>query len=369
MAQNPQFLYGIEHEVAFLRPDGRFADFSNTSHEELAALIEPLPLYAGDTMLRRGDIGIKVKRWYIEGHERYTDGGQFRRSVPKGIEVRTPTYRSIEKTVASLMENYRLLSLEAHKQGFQPTWISFNPFQAEYLPVSPLTTYEQANRPENRTANIWMRSYGPDLNLSCSNMTDAMLVDTAQKLTAYSPYIVPFSFSSPFLFGKRFAGLSARTAIRTGDRTAVLVFPKDSRYLVETVPSLTESARIPTEAGRIEFKAFDTCRDPLLYRALLALLKGLVVDRTLSNRAFVPDKALHVRAAGTGFHDEQIYQTARTVVETVWQALSGDPDQNYLEPLVHMLDQKITPAEQLIETFERTGSIEQTLKKYASLNC
>ena len=57
-------------------------------------------------------------------------------------------------------------------------------------------------------------------------------------------------------------GLSARTALRTGARPAVLVFLADGEPQVDADPSLTQLARLPAEVGRIEFKAFDACPDP-----------------------------------------------------------------------------------------------------------
>jgi len=59
--------YGIEHEIALVRPDGRFADFANTGFGEFQAMVDALPFNASDYPgLRVGDLGIKVKRWYVE---------------------------------------------------------------------------------------------------------------------------------------------------------------------------------------------------------------------------------------------------------------------------------------------------------------
>ena len=37
------FRYGIEHESALLRPDGTFADFTNTTFDELQDIVDVLP--------------------------------------------------------------------------------------------------------------------------------------------------------------------------------------------------------------------------------------------------------------------------------------------------------------------------------------
>jgi hypothetical protein len=91
---------------------------------------------------------------------------------------------------------------------------------------------------------------------------------------------LPFSFSSPFFDGAPWNGLSVRTFKRTGRRPAIMVFLHDGANHIAVSPSLTQPARVPFEAGRIEFKAFDTCRDIALYRSLFALLQGIVLDET-----------------------------------------------------------------------------------------
>jgi hypothetical protein len=58
------FNFGIEHEVAFLNNQGKFADFSQTKFADFHQIIEKLPIYEQDyTQLRVGDAGIKQKRW------------------------------------------------------------------------------------------------------------------------------------------------------------------------------------------------------------------------------------------------------------------------------------------------------------------
>ena len=56
-------------------------------------------------------------------------------------------------------------------------------------------------------------------------------------------------------------------------------------------------ARVPFKPRRIEFKAFDTCRDIAPYRSLLALLQGIVLDEAFPGRALTPDVADRQRSA------------------------------------------------------------------------
>jgi len=367
------YAYGIEHEVAFVRPEGVFADFSNTTFEELDRIIQRLPAYPGDyPQLRIGDAGIKVKRWYIEGFERFEDSPDPVGCVPKGIEIRTTVHRSIKEAVEELRESFELLRDTAAHYGFQPALVSYNPFQPFFKPDPPLNDFEIARRrssPEKQTAEIPMVTYGPDLNISVRGLTVGDLIDAGAKWTYYSPYIVPFSFSSPFFCGglwgrdHNWGGYSYRTFVRTGRRPAALVFLENKSDLVESSPSLTKIARVEREAGRIEFKAFDSCADFELYGALLAQLKGLLLDDSLKGRRITPEGEMHRISAMEGFDNEEIYSGARDVVKAAEKSLQDDPDRRRLALLSRMLERRENPAKRMVEGYRKSGSIEDTIRE------
>lgn len=360
------FSFGIEHEVAFLKHEQIFADFSSTSFSEFNQIIEKLPTYPNDHLqLHIGDAGIREKRWYIEGFERFTNSGKVKDCLPKGIEIRTTIHPSIQSTIDELSHSFSLLSNIAAKTGFSPVLTSFNPYKIAFEIDPPLNKYELQqlqSHPDEQTATIYMVTYGPDLNLSITNLPVENVIDIGKKLTYYSPYIVPFSYSSPFYNGRLWQGLSVRTFIRTGQRSATLVFVQDRDQLIHSTPSLTKIARLPAEIGRIEFKAFDSCDDFSIYAALLALLKGLAVDESLLGRATTPDVALHQLSAKVGFEDKDIFLNATAVLQAAEVALKDDPDANLLTPLKVMLAERKTISHTLIESFKRTGSIEKALK-------
>ena len=324
------FRYGIEHECALRRLDGRFADFTDLPFEVVQAVVDALPEDPADYPdLRVGDQGIKLKRWYVEGYERFDEQGALLRCDPKGIEIRTRIHPTIDAAVAAVRRDLELLTVEARPHGLVPTAIGFNPVRSNYPIEPPLNTWEQAHRqdsPEERTAHLHMVTYGPDLNLSCAALGPTELVDVGRKLTHYSPWLVPLSFSAPFRDGARWGGLSARTELRTGARPAVLVFLDADEPQVDSDPSLTQVARIPAEAGRIEFKAFDACPDPALYGELLSLLTGLVLDRTLPGRRTIPDAAAHQHVAGVGLTDDAVHAGTGRLLDAAEAALAGRDD-------------------------------------------
>ncbi len=361
------FFFGIEHEVAFLNQEGKFADFSRTKFADFNQIIERLPTYPSDyPQMRVGDAGIKQKRWYIEGFERFADSDEVIDCLPKGIEIRTTIHSSIQGALTELSTSFQLLRKVAADFGFSPVLISFNPDKRVFEPQPPLNDYEISylqGYPDEQTANIYMVTYGPDLNISVADLSTERLIDIGRKLTYYSPYIVPFSYSSPFYDGDLWSGLSVRTFVRTGKRPSAIVFVEKAEQLIASTPSLTKVARIPSEVGRIEFKAFDSCDDFTLYAALLALLKGLILDETLTGRATTPDAALHQLSAKAGFSNEDILVNAKKVLQAAESALKDDPDINYLTPLKTLLAYGKTKSHELIKAYQKLGSIKAVLKQ------
>ncbi|MHC5775346.1 glutamate-cysteine ligase family protein [Nostoc sp.] len=361
------FFFGIEHEVAFLNKEGKFADFSHTKFADFNQIIERLPTYPSDyPQLRVGDAGIKMKRWYIEGFERFANSDKVIDCHVKGIEIRTTIHSDIQGAITELSESFHLLRQVAANFGLSPVLVSFNPYNPGFEPQPPLNDYEIKQLeayPDEQTANIHMVTYGPDLNISLADLSTEDVIDVGRKLTYYSPYIVPFSYSSPFYNGGLWDGLSVRTFIRTGKRPAALVFIQEQEQLINSIPSLTKIARIPAEVGRIEFKACDSCDDFFIYAALLTLLKGLVLDKTLLGRATVPDAALHQLSAKEGFDNEDIFSNATKVLQAAEVALGDDPDVDYLTPLKVLLAKRKTRSHELIETFHRLSSIEEVIRQ------
>ncbi len=333
------FRFGIEHEVAFVRSQGEFADFSNTTYAEFAAIIATLPEYRDDvSCLRVGDAGIRQKRWYIEGIERFDEAGKVLDCIPKGIEIRTTIHESMAGAIAELDQSLDRLTQAAQSFGFQPILTSFNPNQTEFIPNPPLNQYEQQRlkaSPEDRTEHLPMLTYGPDLNLSVVGASAAAVIDWGQKLTYYSPFILPFSYGKSIYAGVPWPGQSVRTFYRTGLRPAVLVFVEHEQDLIQSDPSLTKVAQIAAEIGRIEFKAFDSCEIDR-YPALFALLKGLILDQTLPGRATVPDRDLHQRSARFGFNDPLIYRMACQIL-AVTADMAREQDRVDLRALERLL--------------------------------
>jgi hypothetical protein len=364
--------FGIEAEFALAHPERGFCDFSTLTYAQAQAIVDRLP-DLGDEDLTRGDLAVKVTRWYVEGDERFAADGTFLDCVPKGLETRTPVCAGIDAAAAQLADQTAALAAAAAVDGFRLVSIGRNPWR-DYRPDPPYNAWElamRAARPEYAGAEAYMVGYGPDLNLSHPDWPADRVVDLARKLTALSPGLVPFSFSSPFA-GGRVVALSARTLIRAPRRPSARAFVADpppgpppgtppgpspgTPPGQPPGPGTVVRARIPAEVGRVEFKAFDALPDPALYPPLLALLAGLALEDTLPDRADRPDPAAHERAARRGFADPATRAVAARALAAAGQAL-GRVGTDLLAPLQDMLDRRRTPAHDLLDTYHRTGQI------------
>lgn len=365
--------YGIEQEVALLRDFGHsFVDYTNTRPEELQEIIEQLPRFETDYQyLRVGDLGLKQKRWYVEGYERFHPDGTLRISVPKSFEIRTTPRPTPEAALKELRRSYQLLAEACISRGFMPTWISYNPVHDTFVLDRPLNAYERSLRshsPEDQTAKIVQLTYGPDLNLSFPQLTDDALILAGKKLTYWSPYIIPFSFSSPFQNSTLWHGLSYRTYMRTGARPAALVFVHDTRNHRQTTPSLTQPSRVPFERGRIEFKAFDTCHDLRLYCSLFYLLKGIILNPDDCQQRTAPDTALHQRSAVHGYANPEIAAGARAALTYARQGLSDSAERAALDDLLEILRTNNTPVHSLIRMYKKNKSVLDTLGHFQNIH-
>lgn len=351
---------GIEAEFALVDAAGRFADFRFLTFAAAQAIVDRLDPSAHPA-LHRGDLGIKSGRWYVEGDERFDRHGRFLDCIPKGIEARTPPAVGIDDAVAVLARQTRQLRAAAAVDGYWLCSIGWNPFAAGYRPEPAYNGWERAlheREPVYLAPDAYMMSYGPDINLSHPTWDDDDVMAIGRRLTALSPWLVPFAFSAPFACGARADCWSVRTARRTGRRPAARVFvgagsvPKRQPY-----PPLICRARAPSERGRIEFKAFDAVVDPSTYPALVALVVGVALSAVGGVGADVPDQAAHRTSAAHAFADPQIASGARVALAAAREAVRGSGYERLLDPLDLLHTAGRTPAHDLVDRYEAHGVV------------
>jgi hypothetical protein len=351
-----QMKFGIEAEYGLLRPDGSFADYTNTDYSEVRSLLKGLPDYRNPE-LRVGDAGIRTKNWYVEGDERFDERGRSVGFAVKGVEIRTPVFATIEDSMASLSELRLMLEGELNRQGWSIVPVAFNPCTASYEPeYTPWEKELQASHIGHSLPQVSTLSYGPDFNFSRHGESPEAVVEKVRRLTYYSPYIVPFSFSSPFLTGALWEGLSYRTYARTGPRPAAL-----AHLLGERFHPLMKEADPASQHGRIEFKAFDMVSDDRLLAELFCLVFGMTLADAgdLPGVADVPDGEAHRKVALCGFEDDVVHEETGRIVGLARAALRANGCARDFPLLEDMLATRRTPAHALRERFQRFGFLVQ----------
>jgi hypothetical protein len=304
--------------------------------------------------LRTGDAGIRVKNWYVEGDERFDEAGRSTGLAVKGIEIRTPVFANIEDCMRSLKELRLTLGTELKCQGWSLTAIGFNPSTASYQPNYGAWEKEfQSSHIENSLPEISTLSFGPDFNLSRSADSPEAVIDVVRRLTYYSPFRVPFSFSSPFVGGALWEGLSYRTYRRTGPRPAALAHLSRGYN-----HPLVKEADPSSQHLRIEFKAFDMVSEDRLLAELFHLVLGvsLAGSADLPARADLPDQQLHRRVAFSGFAEDEIHDQAAMVVAAAQKSLHAGGYGGDLPLIREMLATRRTPAHAMRERFAQFGS-------------
>ncbi|MET0386498.1 MAG: glutamate-cysteine ligase family protein [Polyangiales bacterium] len=351
-------LCGIECEYVLIdiagAEPGRIRDFTNL---DFAAAMQLLGDRAGqdDPRLAVGDLGIRRGYWYLEGDERFDAAGKFRELVVKGVEVRTPPAPDVPSAMQALLALEAELASRLAGFGLGLAVAAYNPLRDSYQHDPPLNDWELKLRAAERSYGgslVSTLTYGPDVNLSWSELSPEDNLHLARKLHHYAPFLVPFSFNSPYAAGARWAGYSKRTWERAGQRPVVKLYLDEDSPLVQRGESeLIWPARSHHEHGRIEFKAFDAVHSPELLSACCQLLVGLCLDTTLPGRSEEVDVALYRRAAQHGFDDREIQRGSREVQERARAALSRAGDNaaaDSLGVLERYLDRRATPAHDLL---------------------
>lgn len=356
---------GIEFEYLIVdaagAEPGRIRDFSNLSFACIGGMLDDKP-GRDDPSLATGDLGIKSGYWYLEGDERFHPDGRFRTLEVKGVEIRTPPADSVEQAMALLLTIETQLTTTLLKHGLALAIAGFNPVRPGYDFIPPLNPWEQTLRKTQRAydgSGVSTLSYGPDINLSLPGWSARQSLDAARKLNWYSPYIVPFSFSSPFFAGQVWPGCSKRSYERAGLRPAVkLFFDEPGLNAVGPSSRLVYPARLPPESGRIEFKAFDALPSRELLAACCHLLEGICLADDLPKRSEHTDRALYQRAALAGFNDEHIRAGAGEALSKAKTALrrAGRAEAaSALAPLEALLAARSTPADALLAAYRQGG--------------
>ncbi len=339
---------GIEHEFVFKDSSDNFLDFSNSTYTDFQKVVEEFPINPKDKgILECKSLETEPKLCYVEGFEKFDNSGKLLETIPKGLEIRTPPFEDINKLIENFVISYENMINITSSLGLSPLLISFNPiknFQDVYDALKSQNSNGR-NEKELEIAKNSMLLYAFHINISQNGNSD--LNDTLKKLNYYLPYIIPFSFSSPFRDGNLFEGLCYRIY-----------------ELMKYRPLISIRKRIDTEV--IEFRGFDVIGDTNLLRSILFLFKFLVEDNNLTQRAESIDMNLTEKSCLEGFENAQIGAGILSLLDSFRVSHPTSSDQlDYLRNIV--ITNKSTSS-MLKEEFNTCGNIIQTISDKYKFN-
>ncbi|UFH58976.1 glutamate-cysteine ligase family protein [Sulfurovum mangrovi] len=341
---------GIEHEFVFKDKNGTYLDFETAKFPVFQQIVDAFPYFENDDkFFDCKSLERKPKRCYVEGFERYDREGKLLETTPKGLEIRTLPHRDIDALVSEFTTSYRVLMKIAKGFGFSPLLTSLHPFKNSVIFDHPLNQTEVDLRtPEELkiavNALLW---HGLHVNVSIKGYTEEQMMDLIYKLNYYTPFIIPFSFSSPFYEGKLFDGLSYRTYKKANKaRKAAQLQNRKGNYV-------------------IEFRGYDACGDARLLKALIMLIKGLLLDETLDHRAEKQDPEMLKLSAMKGFEDARIKEQGLKVLKAVKNTIA---DSQTVEQLEEMLHKNLSYAATMKQSFLATGDILESISNRYEYN-
>lgn len=348
---------GVEYEYMLMDIYGRLRYFENITHSFFKDF-----LYSGidfhDNSLRNGKI--KKGYWYLEGDERFCNNGIFSDLKIKGIEIRTPPVDSVQECISFLLAKEHELNQKLKMYGLKLAISGYNPYVNQYSSHPPLNDWELEMRKKSSKyllSEISTVSYGPDINISFPEDDIHKTIDNAEKLNFYAPYIVPFSFSSPFCLEKIWRGPSKRTWEREAKRPTCKIYLDAQKAPAHPLVYKAINSR---EHGRIEFKAFDAMPVLDIFYGCCCLIIGICLDEIMPGRKLIPDGKIYKKVAVEGFSDGSVYEMCEQVLNNANNALliNGMADEaEHMKILTKMLDKKFCPSDALIKQYKENGKM------------
>jgi hypothetical protein len=270
---------------------------------------------------------------------------------PKGIEIRTPVCSSIDECLACLCSLHARLQTALADLGYQAVSISHHPTEHHF------------EGPQNkRRHDFWqwamqaMLTYGPDVNVSLpAHLTERLnLPDLHAKVNYYSPALTALTLASPIYRGGLWhirgrIGKSIRTYRRS------VIAPAIEIHL--------------NEAGRLEYKTFETSHKLADFHAYFLLWLELLLDDGLTGRASDQSRIYDLGAvARDGLEVEAIRERAGEVLERTPVVLARHGfDAQPLASFTERLASGRLPADDFIEWYAREPSIPALLRRLTEI--
>lgn len=299
---------GCEQEFSFKNARGEYLDFTNSNYQLFSEIVEEFPLVPGDEQVFDcKSLETAPKRCYVEGVERHDESGNLLATDPKGLELRTTPHTNIDELINEFRSSFRAMTHLCKKRGLHPLLISRNPFTSKPSLQVPFNHKELSLRTEGQL-NIALRSLltpGFHINISVAGYDLEQTTDLAEKINYYMPYIIPYTFSSPFIDGKLTEFQSTRNLMRASKRQLTSVDNRKGCHVVE-------------------FRGYDPVGQVGILRAILYLTRGLVLDTRLNGRSEQQNAEMLQQVSKHGFSPATVRAAAFEVLNAVKSALGDD---------------------------------------------
>jgi carboxylate-amine ligase len=293
----------------------------------------------------------KLMPFVVEGYHLPAPELSPRDLLPKGIEIRTPVCPTIEKCLESLYVLHARMQGALGELGYRAVSMSHHP------------TADRFEGPQNkRRHDFWqwamqaMVTYGPDMNVSLpQHLTDRLnFAELHAKVNYYSPALTALSLASPFYLDKLWhirgrVGKSIRTYRRSVIAPAIELHPE--------------------EAGRLEYKTFETSNRMEDFHAYFLLWLELLLDDDLQGRASDQTRIYDLGVvARDGLAAATVRDRAEEVLDQAPRVLAAHGfDPGPLDQFRRRLETNRLPADDLIDLYERERSIPAILRRLDTL--
>jgi hypothetical protein len=336
--------FGLEFEFILKDKIKGYLDYTNLEYSLLSNIINKFPLYKFDNKIFDCKSLEKYpKRVYIEGFENYNIEGKINETIPKCLEIRTKAYTNIDELLNEFLQTYKNLFNILNKYQLVPLFISSHPFKT-LNDVKKEIEIENSPRTEynlNLALNA-MLLHGIHISFSIKNSNILYLESIVEKLNYYLPFLIPFSFSSPFYKGKISEYLSYRNYQGSTNRKLVSIKKrKDGNHT-------------------IEFGAYDCVNNLELLKALIILIKGVVLSRNLKEFSKIQRVKLIQFISNCGLNNDKINNKIILILEQVKKELTFDEIKS-IDILYKMLNSKFTPSNEIIERYKKMNSIVESI--------
>ncbi|HEX7672635.1 MAG TPA: glutamate-cysteine ligase family protein [Bdellovibrio sp.] len=344
-----EFRFGLESEYLVVTKD----DFTPLWHHDLTfetlnGIFESVPL-DGIPSCEGLDLEppqTKLMPFVVEGYHLPDMDFHAKEILPKGVEIRTPVCNSLEEV------------LKVHTTLFTRLRKAMNDGDYDLVCLSHHPIHSQFSGPQNkRRHDYWqwsmevMTTFGPDINVSLSDKLAAMVSadDLEAKINYYGPALSALSVASPFVDGSPWA-------LRDGFGKSFRMHKRS--YIAPPIEFH------PTEKNRYEFKVFDMPNSIEEIEAQFLSFLTLVLDEGLQGRASKQTRIYDLgQVARHGIKAEDMKARATELLERAPAILK---DWGYNPQALEVFKKRIltgkTPADDMIELYQKTNSLTEVLK-------